>query len=105
MKLALQAITREVMWLEDPASLSEACRLVSAAVMAASRAPWLHALQEDTNLLPHLLWIVQNTLNETLLERCVRSRPAPTHLPNGWSILCHYLADVASLSYSNCFLR
>ncbi|KAK9821706.1 hypothetical protein WJX74_010917 [Apatococcus lobatus] len=65
----LQEVTREVMWLEDPACLSEACRLVSTAIMAESRTPWLQSLQEAPNVLLRLIWIVQNTLNETLLQR------------------------------------
>ena len=70
----LQVVTREVMWVEDPACLSEACRLVGTAIMAQSGTSWLQAVQQNTNLLPHLLWIVQNTLNESLLERYLQMK-------------------------------
>ena len=62
------------MWVKDPACLSEACRLVGTAIMAESGTPWLQAVQQNTDLLPHLLWIVQNTLNESLLERYLQMK-------------------------------
>ena len=65
----VDAVADGLLCLTDPASLSEACRLLSVAVQGPGHEAWLHAVSAtDKPHIPHLCWIVENTLNTTLLN-------------------------------------
>ncbi|RLN43389.1 protein saal1 [Panicum miliaceum] len=58
------------LFLDDSACLSETFRFLAAILRSSASVSWAEALLPD-EILSHVLWIVGNTLNSTLLEKSI----------------------------------
>ncbi len=65
-----QAVLDTAFSTSDAPCLAETFRLMTAAVKGPSNSAWLNTLlQSPVDLLQHVVWIADNTLNTTLFER------------------------------------
>ncbi|KAL9280301.1 putative armadillo-like helical protein [Arabidopsis thaliana] len=58
------------LFLDDTQCLSEVCRILTTGLSGAGCTSWAHCLESD-DILRHILWIAENTLNPHLIEKSV----------------------------------
>ncbi|KAJ1691758.1 hypothetical protein LUZ63_015913 [Rhynchospora breviuscula] len=58
------------LFLDDSSCLTEALRLLEAAIQTSAYATWCEALLSE-EVLQRVLWILENTLNSSLFEKCI----------------------------------
>jgi hypothetical protein len=64
---------------KDAVVIAEALRVVHAALVNDGSQEWLKAIDAFPDIVPHLQWLLSNTLNELLMERYMRL-PSLFHL-------------------------
>jgi hypothetical protein len=63
-----QAILGQALWRDDPACLTEVLRLSGSLVQASAAQEWVQELLQSKTL-ERMVWIMDNTLNNSLFER------------------------------------